>query len=133
MGPKPTRTLSIVVGALAVFGSVCPSAAQNFAPDPLSIRMPDDATDANVERIAGIASRLGVPFGFETVDALAEQVSAQRLHRRKGSVIRRAELDELRDASRFVIAERRARDESAHAVSDDGHVLMTVRSDARGQ
>lgn len=76
MGPKPTRTLAIVVGAVAVLGSVCQAAAQNFAPDPLSIRMPDDATAANVERVAAIASRLGVPFGFEAVDALAEQVSS---------------------------------------------------------
>jgi hypothetical protein len=75
MGPKPTRTLAIVVGAVAVFGSLCLPAAQNVAADPLAIRMPDDATDADVERIAAIASRLGVPFGFEAVDALAEQVS----------------------------------------------------------
>jgi hypothetical protein len=75
MRPKPTRTLAIVVGAVAVFGSVCLSAAQNFAGDPLAVRMPDDATGADVERIADIASRLGVPVGFEAVDALAEQVS----------------------------------------------------------
>jgi hypothetical protein len=75
MRPNPTRTLAIVVGAVAVFGSVCLPAAQNFAGDPLAVRMPDDATAANVERIADIASRLGVPFGFEAVDALDEQVS----------------------------------------------------------
>jgi hypothetical protein len=80
MGPNPTRTLAIVVSAVAVFGSVCLPAAQNFAGDPLAVRMPDDATDANVERIAAIASRLGVPFGFEAVDALSEQISTPFKH-----------------------------------------------------
>lgn len=76
MGPKQTRTLAIVVGAVAVLGSVCQAAAQNFAgDDPLSIRMPDDAADADVELIVEIAARLGVPFGFEAAGALSDRVS----------------------------------------------------------
>jgi hypothetical protein len=85
MGPKPTRTLAIVVCAVAVLGSVCQAAAQNFPADPLAVRMPDDATDANVERIAAIASRLGLPFGFEAVDALSEQISTPFKNSPKGT------------------------------------------------
>ena len=75
MGPKLTRTLAIVVGVVAVFGSVRLTAAQNFAADPLGVRMPDDAIDADVELIVNIAGRLGVPFGFEAAGALSERVS----------------------------------------------------------
>lgn len=80
MGPKLTRAVAIVVGAVAVFGSVCPAAAQNFAADPLSVRMPDGAAKADVELIVAEAARLGVPFGFEAVDALRDDVSMPFKH-----------------------------------------------------
>lgn len=80
MGPKLTRAVAIVVGAVAVFGSVRAPAAQNFPADPLSVRMPDDVTKADIELIAATASRLGVPFGFEAVDALREQISTPFKH-----------------------------------------------------
>jgi hypothetical protein len=79
MGPNPTRTLAIVVSTVAVFGSVCLPAAQNFAGDPLAVRMPD-ATKADVEGIVEVGARLGVPFGFEAVDALREQISTPFNH-----------------------------------------------------
>jgi len=75
MGPKRTRTLAIVVGAVAVLGSLRPIAAQNFPPRPLAVRMPDDATGVDVEAIVAIVARLGIPFGFEEADALRERVS----------------------------------------------------------
>lgn len=75
MGPTLTRTVAIVVGAVAVFGSVRLPAAQNFPADPLAVRMPDDAVEANVESIVTIAVRLGVPLGFEAAGALRERVS----------------------------------------------------------
>lgn len=75
MRPKLTRLLPIVVGTLAVFGSVRPIDAQDFPPDPLAVRMPDDATGADVELIVSIAARLGIPVGFEEVGALRERVS----------------------------------------------------------
>ena len=74
MGPILTRSLAVVVGAVAVFGSVCPTAAQNFPPDPLAVRMPDDATAPDVKAVVAVAIRMGVPVGFEEVGALAEQV-----------------------------------------------------------
>jgi hypothetical protein len=85
MGPKPTRTLAIVVGAVAILGSVCQAAAQNFPSDPLAVRMPDDAVKADVEVIVAAAARLGVPFGFEAVDALSEQISTPFKHGPKGT------------------------------------------------
>ena len=75
MGPKLTRSMAVVVGVVAVFGSVCPAAAQNFPPDPLAVRMPDDATALDVKAVVAIAIRMGVPVGFEAVGALAEQVN----------------------------------------------------------
>jgi len=75
MQASPARALAIVVGVVAVLASPCPAVAQNVSPDPLALRMPDDATDANVERIVSIAIRLGVPVGFEAVGALSERVS----------------------------------------------------------
>jgi hypothetical protein len=75
MRPNTTRSLAIVVGALSVLGSVRPAATQNFPPDPLAVRMPDDATEADVELIVSIAARLGIPFGFEQAGALSERVS----------------------------------------------------------
>jgi hypothetical protein len=80
MGPKQTRRLAIVVGAVAVFGSVCPPAAQNFPADPLLVRLPADANKADVEAIVAAAARLDVPFGFEAVDALSEQISTPFTH-----------------------------------------------------
>jgi hypothetical protein len=75
MRPNTTRSLAIVVGALSILGSVRPAATQNFPPDPLAVRMPDDATEADVELIVSIAARLGIPFGFEQAGALSERVS----------------------------------------------------------
>jgi hypothetical protein len=75
MGPKLTRSLAVVVGVVAVFGSVRLPAAQNFPADPLAVRMPDDATAADVQLVVTMAVRLGVPLGFEAVGALAERVS----------------------------------------------------------
>ena len=85
MGPTLTRKVAIVVGAVAVFGSVRPSAAQNFPADPLAVRMPDDATEADVETIVTIAVRLGVPVGFEAVGALRERVSGPFKHGPNGT------------------------------------------------
>ena len=48
-GRSTTRSLAIVVGAVAVLGLVRPAAAQNFPPDPLAVRMPDDAVGVDVE------------------------------------------------------------------------------------
>ena len=75
MGPKLTRSLAVVVGVVAVFGSVRPAAAQNFPPDPLALRIPDDATGMDVRAVVTIAIRAGVPVGFEEVGALAEEVN----------------------------------------------------------
>lgn len=69
------RTLAIVVGVIAVLASPCPAIAQNVPADPLAVRMPDDATDADVELLVSIAARLGVPLGFEAAGALDERVS----------------------------------------------------------
>jgi len=66
--------MAIVVGVVAVFGSVCPAAAQNFPPDPLAVRMPDDATGVDVKAVVAIAIRMGVPVGFEELGALADRV-----------------------------------------------------------
>ena len=76
MGPTLTRTLAGVVGVVAVLGSVRPAAAQNFPPDPLAVRMPENATAMAVKAVVTIAVRAGVPVGFEEVGALAEQVNA---------------------------------------------------------
>lgn len=76
MGPKLTRSLAVMVGVVAVLGSVCPAAAQNFPLDPLALRMPDDATALDVKAVVAIAIRMGVPMGFEEVGALAEEVNA---------------------------------------------------------
>jgi hypothetical protein len=75
MHASPTRALAIVVGVVAVLASPGPAIAQHVPVDPLTVRMPDDATDANVELIVSIATRLGVPLGFEAVGALSERVS----------------------------------------------------------
>ena len=76
MRASPTRAVAIVVGVVAVLASPCPALAQNVPADPLSVRLPDDATDADVELIVSIAARLGVPLGFEAVGALSERVSS---------------------------------------------------------
>ena len=75
MRASPARTLAIVVGVVAVLASPCPAGAQNVSADPLSVRLPDDATGADVELIVSIAARLGVPLGFEAAGALDERVS----------------------------------------------------------
>jgi hypothetical protein len=75
MRVSPTRALAIVVGVVAVLASPCPAIAQNVSSAPLAVRMPDDATNADVELIVSIATRLGVPLGFEAVGALSERVS----------------------------------------------------------
>jgi hypothetical protein len=75
MRVSPARALAIVVGVVAVLASPCPAIAQNVSADPMALRMPDDATDANVELIVSIATRLGVPVGFEAVGALSDRVS----------------------------------------------------------
>jgi hypothetical protein len=75
MRPKQIRSLAIVVAAVSILASTRPAAAQNVPPDPLSVRMPDDAVGADVELIVSIAGRLGVPFGFEAAGALNEGVS----------------------------------------------------------
>lgn len=75
MRVSPARALAIVVGVVAVLASPCPAIAQNVSADPLSVRLPDDAIDADVALIVSIATRLGVPLGFETVGALSERVS----------------------------------------------------------
>jgi hypothetical protein len=75
MGRKLSRTLAIVVAVVSVLASTRPAAAQNVPPDPLSVRMPDDAVGADVELIVSIAARLGLPFGFEAAGALSEGVS----------------------------------------------------------
>ena len=75
MGPKLTRALAIVVGVVAVLGSVRPAGAQNFPPDPRAVRMPDDAAAVDVKAAVTIAIRAGVPVGFEEVGALAEEVN----------------------------------------------------------
>ena len=75
MRPKQTRSLAIVVAVVSVLGSTRPAAAQNFPPDPLSVRMPDDAVGADVAMVVSIAARLGIPFGFEEAGALSERVS----------------------------------------------------------
>jgi hypothetical protein len=75
MWAKQARALAILVSAVAVFGSARLAGAQNL-PDPLDVRMPDDAKDVDVKAIASIAARLQVPFGFEEVGALSERVSA---------------------------------------------------------
>src|ERR1043165_4613194 len=75
MGPNPTRPLAVFVAAVAIFGSVCLAAAQDFPPpNPLNIRMPDDATGVDVKAVVTIAIRLGVPLGFEEAGALADRV-----------------------------------------------------------
>jgi len=74
MRASPTRALSIVVGVVAVLASPCAAIAQNVSPDPLSVRMPDDATGVDVTEVVAIAIRLGVPLGFEEAGALAERV-----------------------------------------------------------
>lgn len=74
MGPKLTRLLAVVVGVVAVLGSVHPAVAQNFLPDPLAFRMPDDAAAVDVKAVVAIAIRLGVPVGFEEMGALADRV-----------------------------------------------------------
>jgi hypothetical protein len=68
--------MAIVVGVVAVLASPCPALAQNVSADPLSARLPDDAIDADVELVVSIATRLGVPLGFEAVGALSERVSS---------------------------------------------------------
>jgi len=75
MRVSPTGTLAISVAVVAVLASPCPLIAQNVSLNPLTVRMPDDATNADVELIVSIATRLGVPLGFETAGALDERVS----------------------------------------------------------
>jgi hypothetical protein len=87
MGPKLTRSLAVLVGVVAVFGSVCPAVAQNFPPDPLAVRMPDDAKGVYVESVVAIAIRLGVPLGFEEAGALDDHVRGPFLLMRRGKPI----------------------------------------------
>jgi len=75
MRPNTTRSLAIVVGALSVLGLVRPAAAQNFPPNPLAVRMPDDAVGVDVKALVAIVTRLDIPFGFEEAGALSEHVS----------------------------------------------------------
>ena len=75
MRSNTTRSLAIVVGALSVLGLVRPAAAQNFPPDPLAVRMPDDAVGVDVKALVAIVARLDIPFGFEEAGALSEHVS----------------------------------------------------------
>jgi len=75
MRAKLTGPLAILVGAVAMLGSVRPAAAQNFPPgDRLTTRMPEDAVGVDVKAVLAIAMRLGVPVGFEEVGALADQI-----------------------------------------------------------
>ena len=74
MRASSTRALSIVVGVIAVLASPCLAIAQNVSVDPVSVRMPDDATGVDVKAVVAIAIRLGVPLGFEEAGALAERV-----------------------------------------------------------
>lgn len=74
MGPKLTRSLAVVVGVVAVLGSVHRAVAQNFPPDALAVRMPDYAAAVDVKAVVAIAIRLGVPVGFEEMGALADRV-----------------------------------------------------------
>jgi len=74
MGPKLPRRLAILVFTLAFLASLSPAAAQGFL-DPLAVRMPDEATGVDVKAIVAIATRLGVPVGFEEPKALDERVS----------------------------------------------------------
>ena len=74
MGPKLPRRLAILVLTLAFPASLRPASSQDFL-DPLAVRMPDDATGVDVTAIVAIATRLGVPVGFEEPNALDERVS----------------------------------------------------------
>jgi hypothetical protein len=76
MGPNLARPVAILVGAVAVLGSVGPLAAQNVPPaDPLAVRMPDDAREVDVKAVVAIAVSRAVPLGFEEVGALTERVT----------------------------------------------------------
>ncbi len=59
--------------------------------------------------------------------------AAQRLHRDESAAVRRPELDHARDAVRARARERGARDEPAHAVADQDHVLATFTHQPRGE
>ena len=114
MGSNLTRALTVVVGVVAVFGSVRPARTQNVAPEaPLAVRMPDDATGVDVKAVVQIAIRMGVPVGFEEVAALAEGVSAPRRLTREPPIVsvRPTPLDvrgvTLRDALDAVVAKDR--------------------------
>jgi hypothetical protein len=72
---KTTRPALIAAIAIPILGSPCPAPAQNFPADALSVRMPDEAGDANVHVVAELAGRLGLPFGFEEWGALKQRVS----------------------------------------------------------
>lgn len=74
MGPQLARRLAILVFTLAFLGSLRQASARDV-PDPLAVRMPDDATDVDVKAMVAIATRLGVPIGFEEPKALTERVS----------------------------------------------------------
>ena len=74
MRPRQTQAVAIVVGAVAVLGSVRLPAAQNASADPLAVRMPDAAAGVYVESVVSIAIRLGVPVGFEEAGALNDRV-----------------------------------------------------------
>jgi hypothetical protein len=74
MAPQLARRLAILVCTLAFLGSPCPAFAQDLQ-DPLAMRMPDDATNVDVKAIVAMATRLGVPVGFEEPQALTERVS----------------------------------------------------------
>jgi hypothetical protein len=47
--------------------------------------MPDGVTKADVETIVAAAARLGIPSGFEAVDALSEQISTPFKHSPKAT------------------------------------------------
>ena len=74
MGAKLASRLAILVSTLAVLAFSRPATAQDF-PDPLALRLPDDAVGVDVSALVAIASRLGVPLGFEEPKALDERVS----------------------------------------------------------
>jgi hypothetical protein len=71
---KPAPLTVTFVLAISVFGS--PSAQTPAVPlqSPLDRVLPDDVGNIEVKQMQALAARLGIPFGFEEVGALAEEV-----------------------------------------------------------
>ena len=95
MLPIPARSLAIVVGVVAISGSVRPAGAQNFPPPPLAVaagqnvldrRLPSDVPPMDVKTFPAVAASLAIPFGFEEADALAARVSSPFSVRTRQSV-----------------------------------------------